>query len=191
MKKWFKRIFGRVEDGTLPSRPSAAEIERKGTAETSQTVARTQHAYSSDQPICSKIEDRFNRWGFARRIADMLASRKDASSIVIGLYGPWGDGKTSTLRLMEVEFQDHAHVVVVRFNPWLFQSEEQLLRGFFATLAEALGKSLPTLKEKIGKILKNYGSLLSFTSISVEGFGEALSTVEMDQLRTRIESILA
>jgi len=191
MKKWFKRIFGRVEDGTLPSRPSAAEIERKGTAETSQTVARTQHAYSSDQPICSKIEDRFNRWGFARRIADMLASRKDASSIVIGLYGPWGDGKTSTLRLMEVAFQDHAHVVVVRFNPWLFQSEEQLLRGFFATLAEALGKSLPTLKEKIGKILKNYGSLLSFTSISVEGFGEALSTVEMDQLRTRIESILA
>ena len=87
----------------------------------------------SDQPIRSKSEDRFNRWAFAKRIADTFASRNDVASIVIGLYGPWGDGKTSTLRLMEAALQDHAHVVVVRFNPWHFQSQDQLLRGFFAT----------------------------------------------------------
>ena len=160
-------------------------------AEAAQTTARTQHTYFSDQPICSKSEDRFNRWAFAKRITDMLAGRNDAASIVIGLYGPWGDGKTSTLRLMEAALQDHVHVVVVRFNPWHFQSEDQLLRGFFATLAQALGKSLPTMKEKIGKIIKDYGSLLSLASISVKGLGEALSTVKLDELRTRIENILA
>ena len=98
---------------------------------------------------------------------------------------------------------DHAHVVVVHFNPWHFQSEVQLLRGFFETLAQALGRSLPTMKEKIGKIIKDYGSLLSLVSISVgnvvqvapgdaaKGLGEALSTVELDELQTRIEHILA
>lgn len=203
MKKWLKRLFQRAEDSTPSSRPSTTEIERKGTAEAAQTAAGTQHTYSSDQPICSKSDDRFNRWAFAKRIADTLAGRKDEASIVIGLYGPWGDGKTSTLRLMEVALQDHARTVVVRFNPWHFQSEEQLLSGFFATLAQVLGKSLPTMKEKIGKIFKDYGSLLSLASISVgsviqvtpgdavKGLGESLSTVELDELRARIENILA
>ena len=178
-------------------------IEKKGTTEAVEATAGAEHNYSSDQPIRSKSEDRFNRWAFAKRIADTFAGRNDAASIVIGLYGPWGDGKTSTLRLMEAALQDHAHVVVVRFNPWHFQSEVLLLRGFFETLAQALGKSLPTMKEKIGKIIKDYGSLLSLASISVgnvvqvtpgeaaKGLGEALSTVELDELQTRIENILA
>lgn len=178
-------------------------IKGKETVEAAQPAAKNSHAYSSDQPISSKNEDRFNRWAFAERVADTLAGRSDAASIVIGLYGPWGDGKTSTLRLMEVALQNYVHVVVVRFNPWHFQSEEYLLKGFFATLAQVLGKSLPTMKEKIGKIFKDYGSLLSLASISIggvvqvspgeaaKGLGEALSTVELDELRSRIESILA
>jgi len=104
---------------------------------------------------------------------------------------------------MEVALQDHSQVVVVRFNPWHFQSEEQLLRGFFATIAESLGRSLPSMKEKIGKIFKDYGSLLSLATVSfgnivqlspgevAKGLGEALSTVELDRLRARIENLLA
>ena len=57
--------------------------------------------YSSDHPIRSKREDRFNRAPFATHVADTIATRLDPSSIVIGLYGPWGDGKSSTLNLME------------------------------------------------------------------------------------------
>ena len=146
--KWINRIFARrKDDAPLYSGASAPVIEKKGTTEAVEPAAQAEHGYSSDQPIRSKSEDRFNRWAFAKRIADTFASRNDVASIVIGLYGPWGDGKTSTLRLMEAALQDHAHVVVVRFNPWHFQSQDQLLRGFFATLAEALGKSLPTMRE--------------------------------------------
>lgn len=195
MKKWINQILRRGA--------SEPRIERKEPVEATQPAVKNTHAYSSDQPISSRNEDRFNRWAFAERVADTMAGRSDAASIVIGLYGPWGDGKTSTLRLMEVALQNYVHVVVVRFNPWHFQSEEYLLKGFFATLAQVLGKSLPTMKEKIGKIFKDYGSLLSLASISIggvvqlspgeaaKGLGEALSTVELDELRSRIESILA
>lgn len=186
--EWIKRIFRRGKNNSRPTVGQDAAVD--------------QYTYSSDRPICSKSEDRFNRWAFAKRIADTLASRQDTASIVIGLYGPWGDGKTSTLRLMEIALQGYTHVVIVRFNPWHFQSEEQLFRGFFATLAQVLGKSLPTMKEKIGKIFKDYGSLLSLASLSIgnvvqispgdaaKGLGDALSTVELDALRARIETIL-
>lgn len=195
MKKWINRILGRGASGH--------RIERKEPVEAAQPAVKNMHAYSSDQPISSRNEDRFNRWAFAERVADTMAGRSDAASIVVGLYGPWGDGKTSTLRLMEIALQNYAHVVVVRFNPWHFHSEEYLLKGFFATLAQVLGKTLPTMKEKIGKIFKDYGSLLSLASISIGGvvqvspgeaamgLGKALSTVELDELRSRIEDILA
>lgn len=157
--------------------------------------------YSSDQPISGREHDRFGRWPFARRIADTIASRGDPSSLVIGLFGAWGDGKTSTLRMMEEALQEHRHVVVVRFNPWHFGSEQLLLRGFFSTLADALGRSLSTRKEVIGEALKKYGSVLSIASVSVPGvqigvgdaaagLGEALSSVELDDLRARVEGFL-
>jgi len=158
--------------------------------------------YSSDQPIRSKDEDRFNRWPFAERIAETLAARRDPSSLVIAIYGPWGDGKTSTLLMMEEVLAACPNVAAVRFNPWHFDSEEQLLRGFFATLAEALGKSLPTKKEELGRLLDRYGGLLSLASVSLagvvqlsagaaaKGLGEALSTVKLEELRKRLETIL-
>ena len=187
MKKWIKRILRRANQATSSS-ASRAELN------TEQPAPDAPHTYSSDQPIRSRGEDRFNRWAFAERIASTIAGRRDPTSIVIGLYGPWGDGKTSTLHLMEAALENHDHVIAVRFNPWLFQSEERLLKGFFATLAEALDRSLATLKEKIGRVLNDYGSLLSFASVpgdAAKGIGQALPAVALEKLSQRVEKFLA
>jgi predicted KAP-like P-loop ATPase len=158
--------------------------------------------YSSDHPICSKREDRFNRAPFAARVADMTATRRDPSSIVIGLYGPWGGGKSSTLNLIEEALAARATGVVVRFNPWLFNSEERLLCGFFETLAAALGRSMATEAVKLGGMLRDYGILLAAGSLSVEGatpvsssdaikgIGESLSSGGLDELKGRIDRVL-
>src|ERR1051326_9232540 len=113
--------------------------------------------YSSDQPISSKSEDRFDRWPFAQRIAETLAKRSDRGSLVVGIYGPWGDGKTSVLRMMEETLKQLSDVVVVKFNPWYFRSEDQLIDGFFHSMADAHDKQLETTAEKIGQTLKKYG----------------------------------
>lgn len=131
-----------------PSQPD--QVQAEPLPDAAQRAAPAPNQYSSDLPISSRSEDRFNRWHFAKRIADTLAIRNDPSSLVVGLYGPWGDGKTSTLQLMVDALRAQPQVVVVRFNPWYFQSEEKLLTGFFATLAESLEASLPNLKETIG-----------------------------------------
>lgn len=201
MRKWFNRITGR-QAASEPAEMPTADGATVDSAVTSSKPGAEQ--FVSDEPITGASQDRFNRAPFATRIADTIARRPESSSLVVGIFGPWGDGKTSVLKMMEEELERHANVVVIRFNPWHFQNEEQLLRGFFATLADGLDQKLNTAQEKFGKILKDYGSLLSLGSFAVaggaiqlrpgdaaKGLGESLSNVSLDELRSRIDTILA
>jgi len=178
-------------------------VPKRREPDTRQSDAASDHVnYENDRPISKRIDDQFGRWSFAQRVAETLANRKDPSSLVVGLYGPWGDGKTSTLGMMEETLSSINGVLVVPFNPWYFDSERELFRGFFATLAGALGKKLPTRKEELGKLLSRYGSVLSLATLSfggmvsldpgaaAKGLGEAFSTADLDELKRRLEGIL-
>jgi predicted KAP-like P-loop ATPase len=189
MANWFKKLW--AASSAALAIPKAVDTRKP---ESPPPGPAGTEEYSSDQPIRSKEEDRFNRWPFANRIAEILAARRDPSSLVIAIYGPWGDGKTSTLLMMEDALKKHEHVTAVTFNPWIFDSEDQLLRGFFAGLAEALGKSLSTKKEELGQLLHRYGGVLALASgaagAAAKSVGEALSPVKLDDLRRRLESLL-
>lgn len=81
----------------------------------------------ADRPIHTSDQDRFGRWEFSKRIAEVIIGRRDISSLVIGIYAPWGDGKTSVLNMIATELKSHKErIIVVRFNPWRFQSETHL-----------------------------------------------------------------
>jgi predicted KAP-like P-loop ATPase len=194
--KWIRKIFGKGPEGSAASSDAPAEElvgeDRESDDDSDQ--------YFSDEPITSKHQDRFGRAPYAARIAETIARRLDPSSIVIGLFGPWGDGKTSVLKMMEESLDQHGQVVTIRFNPWHFPSEDALLRGFFATLAEALGKE-PAFKEKAAALLESYGGILSVISVALPGveinpgeaakqIGESLSKVSLDKLKDQIDALL-
>lgn len=195
-------MFGFLRRKTAKKTTSLEADSESQVACHTQDEAAIQDHYIADQPISGKAEDRFNRAYFASRIAETIATRIDPSSIVLGLYGPWGDGKTSVLEMMQEALSRNQNAIIVRFNPWHFQSEDMLLRGFFSTLADAMGQSLPNMKEKAGDLLKKYGSLLSVASLTVggvvqvkpgdavKGVGEAMSNVGLNELRKRIEQML-
>jgi predicted KAP-like P-loop ATPase len=150
--------------------------------------------YTDDAPIASHSEDRFSRWPFAERIAHVIAKRTDAASIVLGIYGPWGDGKTSVLNMMGQALEGSDAVVCLKFNPWHFEDEEHLIRAFFDTFADALKTTLKTKGEAIGEFLGKYGAILSLASSNVgaaaKGVGEQLSTVHLDELKRRVSQLL-
>jgi hypothetical protein len=133
----------------------------------------------------------------------VISDLKTAASLVIGVFGRWGEGKSSTINLVSWYLKNKDGVVVVPFNPWLFTSEEALLRSFFNTLAAAIGKSLASKKEELGEFIQKYGRALSLASIRFEGteltidpgagaaaFGAALSSVDLQDLKERIQELL-
>jgi hypothetical protein len=152
-----------------------------------------QHNYSSDAPIYDPALDQFNRFPFAKRVANVIAKRNDPSSIVIGIYGAWGDGKTSVLNFIERELQTVEHVVCLKFNPWRFGDEDQMLFNFFNDLATAIDRSIETKKERIADFVAKYGKPLA----TFFGKGEVadeiksfFSSADIEELRKRIEKLL-
>jgi predicted KAP-like P-loop ATPase len=96
-------------------------------------------------------------------------------------------------------FKYVGRVVVVPFNPWFFQDQPQLIRSFFASVAEALRQSLETKGEKAARVVKEYGQLLDpFLKLmpfpvpdlgkTAELFGP--STFQLEDLRKRLEQLL-
>ena len=165
-------------------------------------------SYNSDYAETDPARDEFKRRTFAKRLAGTLSARTDPESLVIGIYGAWGEGKTTILHFIEKELENAPQVVCVWFNPWRFTDEDRLLKAFFKTVADAIDRSLSTTTEKIGEKLKKYALALSPISFSindpasggaamkislaesVKDFGEVLSTVELDELKRRIQQAL-
>lgn len=108
----------------------------------------TEPSFSCDRPLANRDEDRLNRAAFADRIATILAAQPEDSGVVVGVYGVWGDGKTTVLNLLRANLAGADAVVVRDFNPWRVTDSDSVFRGFFSTLTEAIGASLPTWYER-------------------------------------------
>jgi hypothetical protein len=150
--------------------------------------------FVDDMPLRDSSFDKLNRLPFAQRIARTIADRRYSSSIVIGILGMWGEGKTTVINFIENEFEEnHPDVIYFRFNPWMIGDETDIILRFFATMAEVLGKKIETKKEIIGTLLKEYSFLLApLYSLDkvVGGAGQKLSAASLEDKRNRIDSIL-
>lgn len=145
----------------------------------------------SERPLETAADDRLDRAPFARRVAGVLADRPAADSIVVGLYGPWGDGKTSALAMIKEALSPDPRVVVVEYNPWFFSGEaEAIAKSFFLTIGDALERSGLFSKEKIGGLLATYGGLIPKLGDAAKTVGEALSVRQLAQVRRDVERIL-
>lgn len=159
-------------------------------------------AYLTDAPISDPAHDAFRRLPFAERIAETLASLNDPSSIVVGIYGNWGEGKTTVLNFIEQKLREHSHVACIRFNPWLFRDEPGLVRSFFTTLRNELGKSPGSTARRLRKNLSDYAQgiadavSLSIGPVQISGkdlrecIKQKLPESGLLELKQRIDEVL-
>jgi predicted KAP-like P-loop ATPase len=165
--------------------------------------SRQQHSlYSADAPVEMPEEDRFSRWPFAKQVADVIAHAAPQHSFIIGIHAPWGEGKSSTVNFIAHHLKEHGKdLVVFRFDPWIFGDESMLVRSFFRSMGDALGRSLSSRKEKIGKAIEQYGGIVASAASwalppiakigeEAKAVGEQLSTVELIELKRRIAGYL-
>lgn len=90
-----------------------------------------------------------------------VLERKEATPLVVGVFGPWGCGKSTLLEMLENKLQKgtddqgrlkwKGRAVVVKFSPWMYRNEKSLLLPLLATLA----KKQPAFERLIQKIVKS------------------------------------
>lgn len=124
-----------------------------------------EQSYCSDLAIKNSGADKLNRSEFAIRLAKSVNSWKEEESIVIGIYGEWGSGKTSVLNLMQEEFNMKQDTILVPFNPWYFKDEEQLILQFFNKLITEVEKNFFGEKSKLITNIKAYSQKITSVTL--------------------------
>lgn len=157
----------------------------------------SEHTYAHDEPWRPGEVERLGRRGFAKRIAHTIGSRSDRAGLVVALYGAWGEGKTSVLRMVREDLTRFDDIVAIEFNPWRFRDADHLVEMFFDTLADRLGDAvqLRTQGEAIGAALRRYSKVLKGLPVfgdaasgTAEAVGERIGEPALEDLRQRVES---
>lgn len=101
--------------------------------------------YDADRPILNSAQDRLNRALFAKYLARSMLDHEDPESLVIGLFGESGVGKTSIINLVieELNFagtnlEDPIKPILLNFSPWSYSGQNQIIYNFFRRLSAIL-----------------------------------------------------
>ncbi|HMA65470.1 MAG: SUMF1/EgtB/PvdO family nonheme iron enzyme [Fibrobacterota bacterium] len=107
------------------------------------------------------------------------AALETPESITIGIFGKWGTGKTSMMRLIKANIEEIArnektHAVPVWFNAWQYEKEEHLIVPLTATITRAIDKELKDGKwnEKFLKAAKSVRDALRSIAYGFEVKGK-------------------
>ena len=129
----------------------------------------------SDAPIKTKKDDLLGREKFSESLGKALLEWKSEDGIVVGLYGKWGSGKSSVINLateyIETETKKKKYTkkdkpIIIRFNPWNFTEQSQLITTFFTELAKAIKfYDAGTDAKKVGQQLVTYSKFFSVLSL--------------------------
>lgn len=91
--------------------------------------------YDSAQRL--RKDDDLGRWRFAAEIADVIRSTPADWSARIGIFGKWGEGKSTVLHFLEEMLKPEGNIVF-NFTPWAVQKLDELWEEFGNALLEAL-----------------------------------------------------
>ena len=103
----------------------------------------------------AKISDGLGFKTYASVLAD--AALGTPGPFTIGVFGEWGNGKTSLMRLTESNLKEHSHVITVWFNAWRYEKEEHPIVPLVGTIVRELELHqtfLADLKDQGKKLLR-------------------------------------
>ena len=125
--------------------------------------------YYSDRPIATNEEDLLRRKYFAELMAKALVNLSNKDTFTIGLYGRWGNGKTSLVNMTLKEIKKNQgkqeNLIVVHFEPWNFSNTDQLLEQFFVRLTNVFRNSKDEKMRKVGEALEKYSDAFEIAEV--------------------------
>lgn len=155
--------------------------------------------FATDRPWVPGEPDRLGRRHFAKRVARTIADNPSDNGLVLGVYGPWGEGKTSLLQMIADELAVGGATETLWFNPWYFRDQDALVMSFLGELASKLEVRLGTHADEFKRVLNKYGQVLSALPLGLYGAdpGKLMSAVadrikgsDLEALKKQLDAVL-
>lgn len=133
-------------------------------------------ALHEDQFIITPAQDELGRKELVGLIVNAIKSKvqKPHGPLTFGIYGAWGEGKTTTMRMVMHDLSEGG-VSCLWFNPWSFSGKKRMVDEFFGVLASFtfpesdFSKIIPSYREtylqvsgiQLNPVLTNYQTSLA------------------------------
>ena len=135
-----------------------AYCNTKRQARQKEQAAESVEGFLTDHPLTEEEEELSGWTSQAQALTQkLLATDTSHAAFSLGIVASWGEGKSSFMGIMQRYLQQaYREVIVMRFNPWLYDKETPLTKVFF----EELRRTLAPYSSKLSKSIDNYTDLL-------------------------------
>ncbi|BCS84528.1 hypothetical protein prwr041_04210 [Prevotella herbatica] len=150
--------------------------------------------FETDLPIKEEESDSLiKRDKFAEELAIKIKNTPiEERAFSVGVESPWGEGKTSFLYLLCNHF-DEKNTIIIKFNPWKYEKERNLVDAFFLELRENLKKydsSLSTNLTEYARILSDSNhDIIKFGAKFIECFSSQSVVTKREVINSAIKGI--
>jgi hypothetical protein len=102
----------------------------------------------TDEPVSRSLEDALRFDTYSVNLANIIIN--STPRFAIGIFGGWGTGKTTLMRMIEKQLENYHDILIVWFDPWKYENEKYLAAiPFIRTIQiEVENKLIELLKEK-------------------------------------------
>jgi hypothetical protein len=144
--------------------------------------------FFSDQPA---VADYLDFAPYAEILAGLIGAKNTKTPLTLGIFGSWGSGKTTLMRMIENELQK-GQFVLIRFDAWKYYKEDSLWRALLLRVLDALrpdrdegigtGRKGANLDPSMKKLLKEIEHLEQGLYRDVEWEEKSGLTIDWPQL---------
>lgn len=111
-----------------------------------------------DSPIDDLDDDKLGFDVYADSIAKCILKTPNPNGNVIAIHGSWGAGKSSLVNLVVNDIkrlsEENSCPIVIRFNSWLYRTEDGIVNGFFKEFYSGLKSQLDDTSINLRPLLK-------------------------------------
>jgi len=111
--------------------------------------------------------------------------------LTIGVFGDWGSGKSSIMRMLEEKFKSDKKALTIYFNSWLFESYEDAKISLLENIILELSKGKTLTEEAKSKVLQLLSRIdyLKLASVGVKKYGKnVIDIIATGGIGTAIEA---
>jgi len=115
------------------------------------------------------------------KLLNSLVTDTSMLPITVGLFGDWGGGKSSILKMLKKDLEERDDVAVISFNSWVFEGYDDAKSAILTTLLNEL-RDYRNLKNVIGDEVKSLLKRVNWMQLMKVGTSAGISILSSNPL---------